>query len=63
MYFIVTHMSTVWQSLRYVESANIQQIDTPLMLHSPEIWGTQLRPDNAQRRVITTNSMVSQLNP
>ena len=35
MYIMVTHISTVWQSLCYVESANTWQIDTPLMLHSP----------------------------
>ena len=35
MYIMVTHISTVWQSLCYVESANTWQIDTPLMLHLP----------------------------
>ena len=35
MYIMVTHISTVRQSLCYVESANTWQIDTPLMLHLP----------------------------
>jgi hypothetical protein len=41
MYFIVTQISMVWRSLRYVQSANTQQIDTPLKLHSPQNFGAQ----------------------
>jgi len=60
---MVTHISTVWESLRYVDSANTRQTDW----YTSDIalackWGTELRPDNAQRRVITTTSMLPQLN-